>query len=138
MTHPEIREFLTTGTRTAKVATVRADGRPHVAPVWFILDGDDLIFTTGAETLKGKALRRDPRVALCVEDDGPPFAFVLVNGEASLSTDPEELLRAATQIGARYMGDDRAVEFGRRNAVPGELVVRVTPSSVVAQKDLSA
>jgi len=138
MTRPEIRTFLTTGTRTAKVATVRADGRPHVAPVWFILDGDDLIFTTGAETLKGKALQRDPRVALCVEDDEPPFAFVLVNGEASLSTDPAELLRAAIQIGARYMGDDRAEEFGRRNAVPGELVARVTPSSVVAQKDLSA
>jgi len=138
MTRPEIREFLTTGTRTAKVATVRADGRPHVAPVWFILDGDDLLFTTGAETLKGKALRRDPRVALCVEDDEPPFAFVVVNGEASLSTDLDELLRAATRIGARYMGDDRAEEFGRRNAVPGELVVRVTPSSVVAQKDVAA
>jgi hypothetical protein len=137
MSPDEIREFLTTGTRTAKVATVRADGRPHVAPVWFILDGDDVIFNTGESTLKGKTLRRDPRIALCVDDDQPPYAFVLVTGEASLSTDPDELVRSATRIGARYMGDDRGEEFGRRNAVPGELVVRVTPTSVVAEKDLA-
>jgi hypothetical protein len=137
MSSDEIREFLAHGTRTAKVATVRADGRPHVAPVWFILDGDDLIFNTGEATVKGKALRRDPRIALCVDDDRPPFSFVLVTSEASLSTDPEELIRSATQISARYMGQDRAEEFGRRNAVPGELVVRVTPTSIVAERDLA-
>ena len=128
MSPDEIREFLSSGTRTAKVATVRADGRPHVAPVWFILDGDDLVFNTGEATVKGRALRRDPRVALCVDDDRPPFAFVLVTGQASLSTDPAQLLRSATDIAARYMGHERAEEFGRRNGVPGELVVRVTPT----------
>jgi PPOX class probable F420-dependent enzyme len=137
MSPAEIREFLMADTRTAKVATVRADGRPHVAPVWFVLDGDDLIFNTGAATLKGKALRRDPRVAICVEDDRRPFAFVVITGEATLSTDPEELVRTATAIGARYMGADRADEFGRRNGVPGELVVRVTPTSVAAEKGLT-
>jgi len=105
--------------------------------VWFILDGDDLIFNTGEATVKGKALRRDPRIALCVDDDRPPFSFVLVTSEASLSTDPEELIRSATQISRATMGQDRAEEFGRRNAVPGELVVRVTPTSIVAERDLA-
>lgn len=123
--------------RTAKLATVRADGAPHVAPVWVALDGDDLLFTTGAGTTKGKALRRDPRVALCLDDEAPPFAFVLVQGTASISEDPDELLQWATVIGGRYMGADHAEALGRRNGVPGELLVRVTPTKVIAERGVA-
>jgi PPOX class probable F420-dependent enzyme len=77
MTLPEWRAFLLSGTRTAKLATVRSDGRPHVAPVWFDLDGNDLIFMTGRDTVKGKKIRRDSRVMLCIDDERPPFAFVV-------------------------------------------------------------
>src|SRR5688500_1967278 len=96
------RAFLAHGTRTAKLATTRADGRPHVAPIWFVLDGDDVVFTTAETSVKGRTLQRDPRVAMVVDDERPPFAFVLVEGVAELSTDPEDLLRWATRIGARY------------------------------------
>jgi PPOX class probable F420-dependent enzyme len=133
MSAEERREFLLAGTRTGKLATTRADGRPHVAPIWFLLDGDDMIFMTGGNTVKGKALRRDGRVALCVDDDTPPYAFVLVEGRATLSEDPAELLAWATRIGGRYMGADRAAEYGARNAVPGELLVRVTPDRIIAE-----
>jgi hypothetical protein len=51
--------------------------------------------------------------------------------------DLDELRRTATLIGARYMGQERAEDFGRRNAVPGELVVRVTPARVLAQADMT-
>jgi len=132
------REFLAaTPPHTAKLATVRADGRPHVAPVWTALDGDDIVFTTHEATLKGKALRRDPRVSLCVDDERPPFSFVIVEGTVTLSTDADELLRWATIIGGRYMGADRADEYGRRNGVPGEMVVRVTATHVVAERDIA-
>ncbi len=127
------REFLQQGTRTAILSTTRADGRPHAAPIWFVLDGDDFVFNTGADTVKGRSLTRDPRVCLVVDDSTPPFAFVMVEGIASISEDPPELLRFATLIGGRYMGADRAEEYGRRNGVPGELLVRVTPSKIVAQ-----
>lgn len=123
--------------RTAKLAVVRADGSPHVAPVWVALDGDRLVFNTGAGTVKGRALRRDPRVALCFDDERPPFTFVIVRGVADISEDPADLLRSATIIGGRYMGADRADEYGRRNGVPGELLVRVTPTDVVAARDLA-
>jgi len=119
--------------RTAKLAVVRADGSPHVAPVWVDLDGDDVVFMTSADTVKGKAILRDPRVSLCWDDEQPPFSFVTVAGVASVSEDPRELLRWATRIAARYMGDSRAEEYGRRNAVPPEMVVRVAPSRVVAK-----
>jgi PPOX class probable F420-dependent enzyme len=137
MTHDEWRAFVAEGTRTGKVATTRRDGRPHVVPIWFVLDGDDLVFTTGARSVKAHAMRRDPRVSLCVDDERPPFAFVTVEGRASLSEDLDELLRFGTLIGGRYMGQDRAEAFGRRNAVPGELLVRVTPTHVLAEADVA-
>ena len=107
------------------MAFTATDGRALVAPVWFALDGDDVVFNTAAKTAKGRALARDPRVSLCVDLEAPPYAFVQVQGVAELSEDPAELVRTATAIGARYMGPERAEEFGRRNGVPGELVVRV-------------
>ena len=120
------------------LATVRPDGRPHVAPVWIVVDDDDtVIFTTGAKTVKGRAVQADPRVALCVDDDQPPFGYVMIEGTAEVSTDLDEMLRWATRIGERYMGADRAEAFGRRNAVDGELLVRVTPARVVARKNIS-
>ena len=116
ITDPEVRAFLTEGTRTGKLSYLAASGRPLVAPVWFIVEDDTMVFNTGQDTAKGRYLARDPRVSLCVDLEVPPFAFVQVQGDAELSEDPGELVRTATLIGARYMGPDRAQEFGRRNA----------------------
>ncbi|OEV30704.1 pyridoxamine 5-phosphate oxidase [Streptomyces nanshensis] len=132
MTEDEWRGFISEGTRTGKLSTVRADGRPHVAPVWFVLDGGDLLFNTGEDTVKGRNLARDGRVSLCVDDERPPFAFVVLDGRAELSRDMDEMLHWATRIGARYMGEEAGAEFGARNAVPGELLVRVRIGKVVA------
>jgi PPOX class probable F420-dependent enzyme len=132
------REFvLATPARTGKLAVVRADGSPHVAPVWVDLDGDQVVFMTSAETIKGKAILRDPRVALCFDDERPPFSFVIVRGVATTSVDPGELLHWGTRIGGRYMGADRAEEYGRRNAVPPEMLMRVTPTHIVAHADIA-
>ncbi|MFI6873418.1 PPOX class F420-dependent oxidoreductase [Streptomyces sp. NPDC050400] len=137
MTDEEWKAFVSEGTRTAKLATVRADGTPHIAPVWFVVDGDDIVFNTGKDTVKGRNLARDGHVAICVDDERPPFSFVTIRGRAELSEDPQELLDSATRIGGRYMGADRAEEFGRRNGVPGELVVRVRVERVVALGDVA-
>lgn len=110
----------------------RADGRPHVAPVWFVLDGDEVVFNTGADTVKGRNLARDGRASLCVDDDRPPFAFVVIEGQAELSEEPGELRRWAALIGGRYMGEERAEGFGARNGVPGELLVRLHITKVTA------
>jgi len=137
MTPEQTWDFLMEGTRTAHLATVRADGRPHVKPVWFLLSGTpgdfQVVLTTGADTVAGRNLLRDGRVTIDVDDPVPPFSFVLIEGTAGLSEDPAELLDVAARLGARYMGADRAEEYGARNAVPGELIVRVTPARVLAQ-----
>ena len=133
----DVIAFLAEGTRTAKLAYLAGDGRPLVAPVWFVVDGNELVFNTGKATAKGRALSRDPRVSICVDDQSPPFSFAQVQGTASLSEDPDDLLDTATRIAARYMGADRAEEYGRRNGVPGELVVRITPTKVIAAFDIA-
>jgi PPOX class probable F420-dependent enzyme len=132
ITDPQVRAFLTEGTRTGKLSFLSPSRRPLVTPVWFVLEGDTLVFNTGQDTAKGRALARDPRVSLCVDLEQPPYAFVQVQGEAELSDDLDELVRTATAIAARYMGPERAEEFGKRNGVPGELVVRVRPTKVRA------
>ena len=132
ITDPQVRAFLTEGTRTGKLSFLSPSGRPLVTPVWFVLEGDTLVFNTGQDTAKGRALARDPRVSMCVDLEQPPYAFVQVQGEAELSDGLDELVRTATAIAARYMGPERAEEFGKRNGVPGELVVRVRPTKVRA------
>ena len=133
----EVVAFLTSGTRTGLLGYLASDGRPLVAPVWFIVDNGDLVFNTDAKTAKGRALKRDPRITICVDDPHPPYSFVQVQGVATVTEDPPDVLDIATRTGARYMGADRAEEFGRRNAVPGELVVRVRPTKVITGFDIS-
>src|SRR5258708_4128813 len=116
MSPEEALAFLAEGARTATVAVVREDGSPLVTPLWFLVETDgSIIFMTGEHSVKGRAFRRDGRVSLCVDDDRPPFAYVRVDGRASLSDDLAELRGYATKIAARYMGEDRAEEYGERN-----------------------
>jgi PPOX class probable F420-dependent enzyme len=126
---------------TGILATIRADGRPHVAPVWFVLDTStaaadspvgDIMFNTGTDTVKGRNLQRDPRVSFCIENESPPFSFVTIDGIATVSDALDDVVRWATSIGGRYMGQENAEALGRRNGVPGELVVRLRPTKIVA------
>jgi PPOX class probable F420-dependent enzyme len=137
MTNDEYRSFMLDRARTAILATGRADGRPHAVPIWFDLDDDTLVFTTGESTMKGRNMRRDARVSLCIDEEEPPFHFVLIEGAADLTAGDPDLLYWATRIGGRYMGVARADEYGRRNAVEGELLVRVTPQTIIAYKNIS-
>jgi len=137
----ELVAFLSSGTRTAKLGWTAADGRPLVAPVWFVVGGPDdapeLLFNTGRSTAKGRAILRDPRLVICVDMERPPYAYVQVQGVATVSEDPGELVASATLIGRRYMGADRAEEFGRRNGVPGELLVKLRPTKVVTDLNVT-
>lgn len=141
MDRDEWLAFVMQGTRTGKLATVRKDGSPHVAPVWFVIDtaddGDHIVFTTGADTVKGYAVRRDPRLSMVVDVETPPFSFVQFQAEAVVSEDVTEMLDWATRLGGRYMGADQAEAFGKRNAVPGELLIRARITKVVALAEIA-
>jgi PPOX class probable F420-dependent enzyme len=137
MSDEERRAFMSHGTRTAKAATVSASGLPHVKPVWFVLDGDEVIFTTHESYVMTRHLRRDPHIALTIDDQEAPYSYVIVEGTVTLSDELNELVRWATVIGGRYMGADRADEFGKRNGVLGELLVRVSPTKALARADIA-
>jgi PPOX class probable F420-dependent enzyme len=137
MSGDDCREFLMHGTRTAKAATVSASGLPHIKPVWFVLDGDDLLFTTHESYVMTRHLRRDPHIALTIDDQEAPYSFVIIEGMAALCANLDELLHWATVIGGRYMGAERAEEFGKRNGVPGESLARVTPTKILARADIA-
>lgn len=137
MAREECLAFMLAQPRTGKLATVRPDGRPHVAPIWFTLDGDQLIFTTWHTTVKAVNLRQSPWVSLCVDDEVPPFAFVKYDGTATFTEDLDELRHWATIIAGRFMGAELAGAYGNRNAVAGELLVRVTPVTIYGETDIA-
>lgn len=133
----EYKQFLSKGTRTGKLATVRKDGRPHVTPIWFEIDGDELVFTTWHESVKAANMQHNPRVSICVDEEIPPFAFVIVEGTVTIKEDADERAYWARRIAARYMGEELADAYGKRNSVEGELVVRVQPTKIIAEKDVA-
>jgi PPOX class probable F420-dependent enzyme len=137
MSPEEARRFLLNTARTGKLATVREDGRPHVTAIWFDLDGETLVFTTWHKSVKTKNLRHDPRVSMCVDDERPPYAYVIVEGTAEITDPPdEERLYWATRIATRYMGEELGRVFGKRNGVSGEHIVRVTPTKIIGHKGI--
>lgn len=151
MSKKEIRKFLMQGTFTGKLATVKKDGSSHIVPIWFVLDGgnksgggrrkgedDDIIFTTDGTSVKAKNIQRDNRVSICVDDQIPPFSFVIVYGTAKIHhCKQSELFRFATKIAQRYMGKENAELYGRRNSTEGEVLVRIKPTRIIAEKDIA-
>lgn len=148
MSKKEIKKFLMNGTFTGKLATVKKDGSSHIVPIWFILDsghksrnskiGDDIIFTTGSASAKAKNIQRDNRVSLCVDDQIPPFSFVTVYGTAKIQDCKQsDLFRFATKIARRYMGKENAELYGGRNSTEGEVLIRIKPIRIIAEKDIA-
>lgn len=134
------------GTFTGKLATVKKDGSPHVVPIWFVLDSRnkknarvfDIVFTTGSTSVKAKNIQRDNRVSICVDDQTPPFSFVTVYGIAKIHHYKQNMLfKLASQIALRYVGKDKAEEYGRRNSTKGEVLVRIKPKKIIAEKDIA-
>ncbi len=108
-----------------------------MAPVWFVLDDDDMIFMTRGGSAKGRNLARGGRAAPSVDQGAPMYSFVHVEEPVTISEDLNEMYRWALPISARYMGAERAEEYARRNAVAGEWLVRLTPESIVAHADIA-
>lgn len=141
MSHPmsddERRAFLLAPGRTGHLATTRADGRAHVAPIWFTLDGDDVVFNTAADSVKGRNLQRTGRAALSVDLPVHPYGFVHLEGPVMLEEDPDVYREWTRTISARYVPYNEVDSYTERNAVPGELLGRLHPETTVAVADLA-
>ena len=137
MDENEIIDFLMEGTRTGKLSTVREDGHPHVAPIWFVWNEGKIIFCTMDSSVKAKNIRHNPKVSICVDDESPPYAFVIIQGTAKFTDNQKDLLKWNTILGGRYMGEKLAEVYGKRNTVEGSLLVEVTPTKMISEKDVA-
>lgn len=137
MSRAEAIKFLAEGTRTGRLATASPTGSPHVAPVWFLVDGDDLVFTTAHDTIKGRHLRANPRAALTADVDVFPYSFVVVRGPVAVEEHAADLLMWATRIAERYVPAGQAEAYGRRNAVPEEMLCRLHIDRIAGQADIA-
>lgn len=153
MSKEEIEKFLMQGTFTGKLATTKKDGSSHVVPIWFVFDSnnnegrvsetekegyDDIIFTTSSGSAKARNIQRENRVSICVDDQTPPFSYVVIYGTARIQhCEQTELFRFATKIAQRYVGKEFAELYGKRNSAEGEVLVRIKPIRVIAEKDIA-
>ncbi|MCW6003333.1 PPOX class F420-dependent oxidoreductase [Micromonospora sp. CPCC 205371] len=136
MTDNEWRAFVTAGTRLAHIALARADGRPHVTPVCFILDGDELAFALSPGSVKGKSLARDGRVAVCVSDERQPYGFVTMEGHARTSAEPDQVKHIAAGIAGRYYPSQPAEDIVESFVREGFTAVRIAITNVIARSGL--
>ena len=136
MTDSEWRSFITAGTRLAHVALSRSDGRPHVTPVCFILDGDELAFALSPGSVKGNSLAHDRRIALCVSDERQPYSFVTIEGEAQVSAEADQIKHVAAGIADRYYPSQPAAELAESFVQAGFTAVRISITNVIARSGL--
>ena len=147
MTIIDIKKFLMKDTFTGKLATVKINESPHVVPIWFVVEEvnsrnknkvGNIYFTTGQESVKAKNIQRDSRVSICVDDQTPPFSFVSICGNAKLIPyKQKEVLKWATKIAERYMGKKNAKAYGERNSGEDEVLLRIRPTKIIAEKDVA-
>jgi PPOX class probable F420-dependent enzyme len=145
MSKAEIGRFLTKGTFTAKLATVKEDGSSHVVPIWFVLEkksrdkGGNIIFTIGSTSVKAINIQRDNRISICIDDQIPPFSFITIFGTAKIYPyKQKEVLKWATKIAERYMGKSNAEAYGKRNSEEGLVLVIIKPTKIIAEKDIAS
>jgi PPOX class probable F420-dependent enzyme len=137
MTRSEAIAFLADGTHTGKLATASPSGAPHVAPIWFLVAGDDLVFTTHRDTVKGRHLRANPRASLTADVEVYPYSFVTARGPVSVDEHAVDLLDWATRLAARYVPAEQAAAYGRRNAVDGEMLCRLRLERITGVRDIA-
>ncbi|WP_433221168.1 PPOX class F420-dependent oxidoreductase [Dactylosporangium sp. CS-047395] len=138
MTENEAIAFLAEEPHTGKLATAGPTGDPHVAPIWFIVDGPDIVFSTGRDTVKGHNLRANPRAALTVDVERFPYDFVAVRGGVAIAEEPSDLITWATRIAERYVPAGGAGTYGQLNSQSGNLLCRLRMSRVVGIRDIAA
>lgn len=114
----------------AVVTTLRRDGSPSSSVVFYVRDGDEILFSTTVDRLKAKSLRRDPRIAVTVLDDGAPYGYVTVEGTAVFVD--RDVRAHSERIYRSFRGPEWSppADFAEQLAAEGRVVVHVTPQRV--------
>jgi PPOX class probable F420-dependent enzyme len=113
----------------ATLATVRADGSPHMAPVWYRYEDGAFFVLTERASVKARNASRDPRVELCIDDrERPPYHTVIVRGRAGIEPYPGDAWRLALAV--RYLGEENGRRYVETTPVADEVVIRIEPEQI--------
>jgi PPOX class probable F420-dependent enzyme len=107
----EVRAFLDERGHLARIGTVDADGMPRVLPLWFVVQGDDLLFTPRSPAIIWKNLQRDPRVGISIDEETTPWRKVSVQGSVTVVHPPgqdDQWRDVYRTIAKRYVPDAAA------------------------------
>ena len=116
----------------ATLATLRADGAPHMAPVWYAYEDGAFLVLTERSSQKARNIVRDPRVELCIDDrERAPYHTVIVRGRATLAPYPGDEWRLALAV--RYLGEERGRRYVDSTAITieNEVLIRIEPDKIV-------
>ncbi len=127
------RAFLNTN-RWAVIAYNRADGPPALSPVYYVMDGDDLLFSTQATRAKGRVLARNPHVSVCVmAETHPSPKYVTIYGRARVDREGAAslMMRIGEAMSGNAIPEAARPVVEKRAADEQRVVVRVTPESIL-------
>jgi PPOX class probable F420-dependent enzyme len=128
---PEERKAFLREHRLAVVGVERRDAAPQLSPVYYIMDGDDLLISTTATRAKTKVIRRTSRVSVCVLGERRPFPYLTIYGRGRI--EPEggvEVMAAVTEkMTRKRLSESARSALKRRARREQRVVLRVTPES---------
>jgi len=119
--------------RIAVLSYIRADGRPNQAPIWYSIDQQSIVMSIATGSAKHRALQRDNRVCLAIQDERPPYRAVIVDGTVAIEEAPADD-PVGYQMAVRYFGKAAANEYWKMSAedreANGRTLLTLVPSEV--------
>ena len=122
---PAVKEFLA-GPHVAALASVRPDGRPHLAPVWFEYDGREFVISAFRDTQKHKNLARKTSAALSIFTHDMPYRQVTVEGSVRIGGPLDNVWRE--RVAVRYLGERAGKAYAHDTAEIDMLAVHLRPT----------
>jgi len=98
--------------RFAVVGTKNADGSPHLAVMWYLLEGDDIVVNSARGRIKDRNVAADPRMTVLVADG---YRWIRIDGQAKIEHDQAIAHADIRRLASRYYQDDRKVEESVKN-----------------------
>ncbi len=118
--------------RNAILATTGPHGSPHLAPVWYLWDGEAVRISTLRTTQKVADILRDPRVALCV-DDQVAGEYLTIYGVATVVDNPEVAELTWPLLSRYHHPDEASARWSRIDAQRSRVLIFITPVSITGR-----
>lgn len=132
------REFLESH-RLCVFGFNRRSGPPSLSPVYYFMDGDEIVISTTAARVKAKAVQRNPEVSVCVLDEKMPFDYLTVFGHARIEEEgaADVMRRIGEAMSGNPIPEAALPALEQRAKSEGRVVIRVKPAQFVSTRPLA-